>query len=379
MMKVSRDVWAGLVLLASALLAIVVVNTGYADAYYSMLHWDITLGFGPFILTKSLQHWVNDGLMVLFFVVVGIEIHRALREGELRDPRKAALPLLAAFGGVAVPALIYVLISWDSPEAVAGWSVPTATDIAFAVALVTALGSRIPPSLRIFLLTLAVTDDLIAILVIALFYSQGLVWMNLLLASAAVVGLIVKNQTHLRHMGVYVLAGFLMWICVLKSGVHATLAGVLLGVLLPLHGKNGRISPAHTMEEVLQPSVQWFILPLFAFTNMGLDLSGLGWDMLLAPVTLGVTLGLFVGKQIGIFGLTWVLVRVGLCAMPTGSTWRQIYGVALICGIGFTMSLFIGTLAFTDPILRAEVQLGVLVGSLASAVCGALVLLTVKR
>lgn len=379
MLGLSRDVWAGVVLLCAAILAIVVVNGSYADTYHHMLEWPITLGFGPLILTKSLHHWVNDGLMVLFFVVVGIEIHRALREGELRDPRKAVLPLLAACGGVVAPALIYLAVAWGRPEAIAGWSVPTATDIAFAVALVAALGNRVPPSLRIFLLTLAVADDLIAIVVIAVFYSHGLVWMNLLLAAVAVIGLIVKNQTNLRHMGVYIIVGFIMWVCVLKSGVHATLAGVLLGVLLPLRGKDGRSSPAHDMEEALQPSVQWFILPLFAFTNMGLDLSGLGWDMLLAPVTLGVTLGLLVGKQIGIFGTTWLLVKGGFSSLPKDATWRHVYGVSLICGIGFTMSLFIGTLAFDDAVLRAEVQLGVLVGSVLSALAGALVLATVKR
>lgn len=371
---VSVEVMGGLVLLLAAVAALVFVNFGGAGVYHDVLEYPVSLGWSGFGLEKTVHHWINDGLMVLFFLLVGIEIQREMRTGSLREPKQAVVPVVAALGGFVVPALVYVGLTFGQEDLARGWSVPAATDIAFAVALVTVLKKYIPDSLRVFLLALAVADDLMAIMVIALFYTTGLVWMSLLLAGGAVVGLLVKNWLGVRALWVYVVAGLFMWICVMESGVHATVAGVVLGLLLPLDGgTKHKPAPADVVEHALQPWVRWLVLPVFAFANVGVDLSGLTMDSLVTPLTLGIGLGLLVGKQLGVFGAVWALEKIGGIKRPVGASWRQVYGVACVCGIGFTMSLFVGMLALGAE-HQAEVRIGVLAGSVLSAIWAVVVL-----
>jgi NhaA family Na+:H+ antiporter len=359
------EILGGLVLLLAALGALLFVNLGGAGLYHGLFEFPITIGVAPLVLTKNVHHWINDGLMVLFFIVVGIEIQREVRTGSLRDPRQAMVPVLAAVGGFVLPAVVYGFVAGGDPAIARGWSIPTATDIAFAVALLTMLKDYVPASLRIFLLALAVADDLLAILVIAIFYTADVVWMNLFLAGMAVLILLAKNRLGLRSLTVYVAVGIFMWLSVLKSGVHATVAGVLIGVLLPLEGKSGKASPADVIEHALQPWVRWLVLPMFAFANVGVDIRALTLQSVLSALTWGITLGLFVGKQIGVLGTVWILEHAGF-RRPAGSTWWQIYGVASLCGIGFTMSLFVGALALPAE-MQPEIRLGVILGSMLSA------------
>lgn len=370
--KVSPDVLGGAVLLLAAVAAILFVNFGGAETYEHVLEYKLTVGFAPLVLDKTIHHWINDGLMVLFFLLIGIEIHKEIRTGSLRTPRQALLPVLAAIGGFVVPAFLYVLVAGGDPALAKGWSIPTATDIAFAVALVTALGSRVPVSLRVFLLALAVADDLMAIIVIAVFYTADVIWMNLFLVVAAALLLIAKKRLGLQMLWVYIIVGLFMWLCVLKSGVHATVAGVIIGLLLPLKGVEDRKAPADTVEHALQPWVRWLVLPLFAFANVGVDVRGLTLESLFSLLTWGIVLGLFFGKQIGVFGTVKLLQTAGI-PRPVGTTWLQVYGVACMCGIGFTMSLFIGALAL-PPDLQPQVRLGVILGSVLSAVMAVIVL-----
>lgn len=362
----TTEVAGGLALLAAAITAMLFVNLGGAEIYHTVLEQKLTLGLYPFSLEKTFHHWINDGLMVLFFVLVGIEIQREMRTGSLRNPRQAAVPIVAAIGGFVVPAIIYLAVTKGHADLTRGWSIPAATDIAFAIALVTALKKHVPASLRVFLLALAVADDLLAILVIAMFYTTNLVWINLFLAGVGVLVLLAKNRLELQALWVYVAIGLFMWLCVLQSGVHATIAGVLLGLLLPLSGRKGQPAPADVVEHSLQPWVRWLILPLFAFANVGVDLSGLSWSSILTPLTFAVTCGLFLGKQLGVFGTIWSLENIFKLQRPAGATWQQVYGIACLCGIGFTMSLFVGMLALA-PEHQPEVRLGVLAGSMLSA------------
>lgn len=365
--RLNPDILGGLALLLAAISALLFVNLGGAQLYHHTLELPLTLG-----LTKSLHHWITDGLMVLFFVLVGIEIQREVHSGSLQKPRQAILPLAAALGGFVAPALVFLAFTAGT-EAAHGWSIPAATDIAFAVALITVLKPYVPASLRAFLLALAVADDLLAILVIALFYTADVVWMNLFLAGIAALALLAKRRLHVQSLWVYIALGLFMWLCVLQSGVHATVAGVLLGLLLPLKGTRNQPAPADMVEHALQPIVRWLILPLFAFASIGVDLTALTAQSLLTPLTLAITLGLFLGKQIGVFGTVWALVTFAKLPRPASATWRHVYGVACACGIGFTMSLFIGALALA-PEHQAEVRLGVLAGSILSALAAVLVL-----
>ena len=373
----SPEVAGGLALLLAAVAALLVVNFGGAGLYHSTLEMPLTLGLPPASLQKTFHHWINDGLMVLFFVLVGIEIQREFTTGSLKNPRHAVVPVVAALGGFLAPAAVYLFVTRTTPDLINGWSIPTATDIAFAVALVTVLKNYVPASLRVFLLALAVADDLLAILVIALFYTSHLVWLNLFLAGAAALLLYMKNRFGLRALWVYLVAGLFMWLCVLQSGVHATIAGVVLGLLLPLTGNKGHPAPADVIEHALQPWVRWLILPLFAFANVGLNLHGLSPATLFTPLTLAITLGLLLGKQLGVFGTVWMLEKTFNLPRPTGTSWRQIYGVACLCGIGFTMSLLIGSLALS-PQHQSEVRLGVLAGSILSALIATWVLKRTK-
>ena len=365
----------GLMLVVAALVALLASNSPLAWLYDGFLHTPVGVRVGPLALDKSLLHWINDGLMAIFFFLVGLEIKRELLQGELSTFGQAALPIVAAIGGMVVPAVIYVGINTGDPVALRGWAIPTATDIAFAVGVLALLGPSIPSSLKIFLLALAIIDDLGAIIIIALFYTDNLSLLSLSLALAGIVVLAVLNARGVTRLAPYLLTGVFIWVCVLKSGVHATLAGVAVALAIPLTRKSeGEPSLLEQLEENLHPWVAFAVLPLFAFANAGVSLQGLSPENLLEPIPLGIAAGLFAGKAIGVFGATWIAVMGGLAGKPDGASWWQILGVAMLAGIGFTMSLFIGMLAFPDPAEAASLRLGVLTGSLLSAVAGYLIL-----
>ena len=370
----------GLVLVVAALVALLASNSPLEGLYDAFLHTPVGVHAGPLTLDKSLLHWINDGLMAIFFFLVGLEIKRELLQGELSTFGQAALPIVAAIGGMVVPAVIYVAINTGDAAALRGWAIPTATDIAFAVGVLALLGPRIPASLKIFLLALAIIDDLGAIVIIALFYTDQLSWVSLTLAFAGLAVLWVLNARGVARLAPYLLTGLFIWVCVLKSGVHATLAGVAVALAIPLtRGSADEPSLLEQLETNLHPWVAFAVLPLFAFANAGVSLQGLALDNLLEPIPLGIAAGLFAGKAIGIFGATWIAVMGGLAGKPEGATWLHILGVAFLGGIGFTMSLFIGMLAFPDPSEAAALRLGVLTGSLLSALAGYLVLAASTR
>jgi NhaA family Na+:H+ antiporter len=361
----------GLILIASAAVAVIVANSGAQPLYANLLKSHV---FGISVL-----HWVNDALMVVFFLLVGLEIKRECLDGQLASWPHRVLPGIAAAGGMMVPALIYVAANWSTPETLRGWAIPAATDIAFSLGVLAILGKRVPVSLKVFLTAVAILDDLGSILIIAVFYTDTL--SPLMLGGAAVVcaGLVLLNRFGVMRLAPYLLLGALLWFFVLRSGVHATIAGVLLALTIPLTRAKGKPddvhSPLHRLEHALHPWVAFLILPIFGFANAGVPLGGVGFAALTQPVTLGSALGLFLGKQIGIFGAVWLAVKAGLARKPSGASWSQIYGLALLCGIGFTMSLFIGLLAFgASEELQDQTKVGVLVGSFLSAVLGWLVL-----
>ena len=332
------------------------------------------MAIGAFVIDKPLLLWINDGLMAVFFFLVGLEIKRELLEGELSTWRTAALPAFAAIGGMAVPAFVYLAINSGSPETLDGWAIPAATDIAFALGVLALLGPRVPTALKVFLLALAILDDLGAIVIIAAFYTADLSLASLGIAGVGATVLLAMNLLGVTRPSLYIVIGVAIWAAVLKSGVHATLAGVLVALMVPLNASDRAKSPLLSLEHGLKPWVAYMIMPAFAFANAGVTLEGVSLADLLSPVPLGIALGLFFGKQIGIMAFAWASVRFGISSLPKGTTWPQIYGVALIAGIGFTMSLFIGTLAFSDPALTNAVRLGVLCGSLLSGIAGYLLL-----
>jgi NhaA family Na+:H+ antiporter len=365
----------GVVLILAALAALIASNSPLAWLYDGFLHTPVGIRVGPLTIDKPLLLWVNDGLMAVFFFLVGLEIKRELLRGELSTFAQAALPAIAAAGGMAVPGAIYFAINAGDAAALKGWAIPTATDIAFSVGVLALLGTRVPQSLKIFLLALAIIDDLGAIVIIALFYTDHLSWEMLAPAAVGVAVLAALNARGVTRTAPYVLTGIFIWVCVLKSGVHATLAGVAVALAIPLQDGGGeRASLLEQLEENLHPWVAFGVLPLFAFANAGLSLEGLSPAKLLEPVPLGIAAGLFPGKLIGILGAIWLAVALGLARKPAGASWVQLTGIAALGGIGFTMSLFIGTLAFADPAHAAQVRLGVLAGSVVSAVAGYLVL-----
>lgn len=365
----------GILLVIAAAMALVLANSPAGGLYAALLDTPVVVQVGALALAKPLLLWINDGLMAVFFLLVGLEIKREVLEGELSTPARAALPGIAALGGMAVPALVYVVLAGGDPVAARGWAIPAATDIAFAVGVLALLGTRAPASLKIFLLALAILDDLGAIVIIALFYTAELSPVSLALAAVGLAGLVALNRMGVVRLAGYVLVGIFLWVCVLKSGVHATLAGVALAFAIPLRTAGPRsASPLQVVEHALHPWVVYGILPVFAFANAGVSLAGLSVDALFAPVPLGIALGLFVGKQAGVMGATWAAIRLGVGALPAGATWLHVYGMALLTGIGFTMSLFIGGLAFPGEGYGAAVRIGVLGGSLLSAVAGYLVL-----
>jgi len=363
---------AGLLLMAAAALALLVANSPAEPIYRAALAADIGLPGA----SLSLLHWINDGLMAIFFLLVGLEIKRELLVGELSSVKRAALPGIAAIGGMLVPALIYLAFNWNTPDTLRGWAIPAATDIAFALGVLALLGSRVPTSLKIFLTALAILDDLGAILIIAVFYTAGLSLTALALAAVGLAVLVACNRFGVRHLAPYLAVGGLVWCAVLASGIHATLAGVALAFTIPLRteGQIEERAPLQRLEHGLHPWVAYGILPVFGLANAGLSFEGLSLAAFLAPVPLGIAAGLFFGKQIGVIGASWLAVQCGWAQWPEGAHRWQIYGVALLCGIGFTMSLFIGTLAFSSDALQDQVKLGVFSGSAIAAVLGFLVL-----
>jgi NhaA family Na+:H+ antiporter len=372
---IDSEAASALPLLAAALLALVLANSPLAASVQGLL--DTRLGFSwKFVdLDKPLLLWINDGLMAFFFLLVGLEIKREIMEGSLSQPSQVALPIAGAVGGMAVPAVLYVAFNWSDPVALRGWAIPAATDIAFSLGVLAALGSRVPLALKVFLTTLAIVDDLGSILIIAIFYTDHLSALALALAGLFIVGLAILNATGVRRLAPYLVLGALLWVSVLKSGVHATLAGVVLALFIPLKSAGEAAEaeaarPAIRLEHAIKPWSAWFIMPVFAFANAGLPLAGLSLASLAAPLPLGIVAGLFLGKQIGIMLGAGLLIMLGIAAMPAGGSWGRLYGVAILGGIGFTMSLFIGTLAFDDAAHHAEVRLGVLAGSLLSALVG---------
>lgn len=363
----------GLILMASAFAALVVANSPLSADYFSTLHVKF--------LGLSVEHWINDGLMAVFFMLVGLEIKREMLVGQLSSWSQRALPGFAALGGMLVPALIYLAINWGNAVTLGGWAIPAATDIAFALGVLSLLGKRVPVSTKIFLSALAILDDLGAVVIIALFYTSGLS-VTMLLASLAVTALLVVfNRCGVKRLLPYLLAGGLLWFFMLQSGIHATLAGVILALCIPLGDPdNESRSPLLRLEGRLHPWVAFAIVPIFGFANAGVSLAGISPDNLVDPVPLGVALGLLLGKQIGVFGLAALAIRSGLAKLPTGCGWLQLYGTALLRGIGFTMSLFIGTLAFPgSQHLVDEVKVGVLIGSVLSAILGVVVMIYAKR
>lgn len=365
----------GLILVFAAILALILANSPLADLYVQFLSLKLTVMVESFGVSKPLILWVNDGLMAVFFLLVGLELKREVVEGQLSSPEQIALPAVAAIGGLAVPALIYWLINRDNPQGLNGWAIPTATDIAFALAILTLLGNRVPASLKIFLTTIAIFDDLAAIVIIALFYSADLSTASLAAAGAGIAVLFALNRFGVKSLAAYLIVGIFIWLFVLKSGVHATLAGIAVAAFIPLKGGDDH-SPSRHLEHILHPWVAYAVLPIFAFANAGLPLAGLGMDAVLGTVSLGIVFGLFVGKQIGVFGMTALVIGLGFAKKPEGSSWAMLYGVALLCGVGFTMSLFIGSLAFEHGGFSniAALKVGVIAGSVASAFCGWLVL-----
>jgi len=367
---------SGLLLIGATVAAMVMANIPPALAVYDwVLGLHLTVTVGGLGVDKPLLLWVNDALMVFFFMLVGLELKREVVEGQLSRADQVVLPVLAAVGGLVVPAAIYWYINGEFPDQKNGWAIPTATDIAFALAMLSLLGSRVPLALKIFLTTIAIVDDIAAIVIIALFYTSALSVVSLGLAGMGILALAILNRARVVRLAPYMLTALFIWLCVLKSGVHATLAGVIVAAFIPLRAGDDQ-SPARHLEHTLHPWVAFAVLPIFAFANAGVSFLGMGLGTITNGVPLGIILGLFFGKQIGVFGMVVLARLLRLAQLPEGTTWLQVYGVAVLCGIGFTMSLFIGTLAFEHGNfdLLGGVKIGVLIGSLLSAATGVLIL-----
>ncbi|MBB4192846.1 NhaA family Na+:H+ antiporter [Rhizobium aethiopicum] len=367
----------GLALMAVALAAIVTANSPLAEGYFHALH----VYLGPL----SLLHWINDALMALFFLLVGLEIKREMLDGQLSSWSRRMLPGAAAVGGMLFPALFYLLFNWENPAALRGWAIPTATDIAFALGVISLFGPRVPASLKIFLAALAIIDDLGAVVIIALFYTNDLNLLALAGAAAVLAALYGMNRARILKLWPYLLLGAVLWVLVFASGIHATLAGVLLALTIPLKVTPGtpeashEQSPLHHLEHILHKPVAFVVVPIFGFANAGVSFSGVSAATLTEPLTLGVAAGLLLGKLVGVLTTVFLLVKIGLADLPAKASWGQMTGVAALCGIGFTMSLFIGLLAFNDPDVQDHVKMGILLGSLLSGLVGAAMLATFNR
>ena len=363
----------GILLMLSALLAIVFANTFLESTYKLLLSTPVELRFGALHIAKPLLLWINDGLMAVFFFLVGLELKRELLEGELSDRRNIILPGVGAIGGMLVPAIIYLYFNFDDPVAVKGWAIPAATDIAFALGVLALLGSRVPTSIKIFLTSLAIFDDIGAILVIAFFYTSKISITALIVVALCLPILAMFNRFNIVSKSPYILVGLVMWVAMLKSGVHATLAGVILAMFIPnCSNAEPGVSPLKSLEHDLHGVVAFFVLPVFAFANAGLNISGVTAEQIFHGVPIGIALGLFIGKQIGIFGFCWMFVVLKVARFPAGMNWSRLYGTATLCGVGFTMSLFIGSLAFeeTGVDLLFDERLGIILGSIASGLAG---------
>jgi len=369
----------GIVLMAAAAAALIAANTGAAGLYGYFVETPVEVRVGALEIAKPLFLWVNDGLMAVFFFLVGLELKREVLEGELSTPANVLLPALGAIGGMVIPAAIYLVINQNEPVGFDGWAIPAATDIAFALGILTLLGSRVPVSIKIFLVSLAIFDDIGAIIIIAIFYSGTLSTISLAIAAACLLVLSVMNWRNVMSVSAYLFVGAIMWTAVLKSGVHATLAGVALAAFIPIRNPNDPDhSPLRELEHDLHALVVFGVLPMFAFFNAGINLEGVGLSDLLHEVPLGIAAGLFIGKQVGIFVLCFIAIKLGLARLPEGANWGSLYGVSILCGVGFTMSLFIGSLAFenlaVDQKLLFDERLGIILGSLLSGIMGYIVL-----
>lgn len=376
-----HDAAGGILLVAAAIVALFMANTPLAALYNGFLEVPVVVKIGAFEIAKPLLLWINDGLMAIFFFLIGLEIKREVLDGELKSREQITLPAIAAVAGIVFPALVYVWFNIDDAIALNGWAIPSATDIAFALGIFVLFGKGLPLSLKLFLLSVAIFDDIGAIVIIALFYSQDLSTTSLLVAAAGLAVLFALNRNNVRYPAAYILVGVVVWAAVLKSGVHATLAGFALAWFIPLKLRNPDGHPMlERLEHTLHPWVAFMVLPIFAFANAGVQIVGATYQDIFNPITLGIAAGLFVGKQIGIFGTCWVVVKLGWAKLPKDATWQQLYGVCMLCGIGFTMSLFIGTLAFAEQSMEylLSVKIGVLMGSFLSAVVGATVLMNSK-
>ncbi len=375
----NNDTAGGVLLIISAAMAMIVANTPLAPYYNMLIEIPVKISVGNFEIAKPLLLWINDGLMALFFLAVGLELKREIIEGELSHPKKIILPLLGAIGGMVVPALIYIAFNYQDPVAMSGWAIPTATDIAFALGILMLLGKRVPVALKLFLVSLAIFDDIGAIVIIALFYTSELSLTALAVSSVIILLLYIMNKRGATEITTYAILGIILWVAVLKSGVHATLAGVILAFFIPIRTskKEDTVrSPLKQLEKDLDRSVTFLILPLFAFTNASVVLSNVTLSSLLHPIPLGITLGLFLGKQIGIFSFCYLGVKLGIAHLPKDMNWKLLYGISLLAGVGFTMSLFIASLSFekTGVNLLFDERLGILTGSILSGVSGFFVL-----
>ncbi|QFU21691.1 Na+/H+ antiporter NhaA [Shewanella eurypsychrophilus] len=361
----------GILLMLAVLFAMLMANSPLAGVYQGFLDTEMQVRVGSLDINKTLIHWINDGLMAIFFMLIGLEVKRELLEGALSSAAQASLPTFAAIGGMVFPAGVYLLFNYGDPITQAGWAIPAATDIAFALGIMALLGSRVPVSLKVFLLALAIIDDLGVVVIIALFYSTDLSTISLIVAALAIAGLVGLNRKGVTALGPYGVLGIILWIAVLKSGVHATLAGVIIAFCIPLRAKDGS-SPSESLEHSLHPWSTFLILPIFAFANAGVSLSGMSLDALVSPVPVGIALGLLLGKPLGVMLCSYIAVKLKLAVLPDGIGWRHIAPVSVLCGIGFTMSMFISSLAFVgEGAVNGDfARLGILVGSLLSAVIG---------
>jgi len=373
-----RESSAGILLIFITIFALILQNSALSEAYSSFLHTHVEIRFGNLQIAKPLLLWVNDGLMAVFFFLIGLEVKREVMEGHLSSLSQIALPGIAAVGGMVVPALVFIAFNQGQEFAMKGWAIPTATDIAFALGVLSLLGNKAPLSLKVFLLALAIIDDLGAIIIIALLYTTELSTASIIIASVSLSILLIMNRLGVASKAAYILVGIVLWVSVLKSGVHATLAGVALAFMIPLNSKNAEgksFSMSKEMEHALHYWVAFMILPLFAFVNAGVDLRGISLEEMLNPVPMGIMLGLFIGKQLGVFGFSWLAIKLKLASLPTGCNWQQLYGVSILTGIGFTMSLFVDSLAYNDTqIYHYADKLAILLGSFLSGIVGYLVL-----
>lgn len=380
---IQKESSGGILLIFATILALILSNTSMSSFYETFLHIPVEIRVGALHLDKSLYHWVNDGLMAIFFLLIGLEVKREIVEGHLSSIKQVILPGVAAIGGMLVPALIYLIFNQNNPIALNGWAIPTATDIAFALGILSLLGNRVPVSLKIFLMALAIMDDLGAIVIIALFYTTELSTLSLAVAGISLSALVTLNFFGVAKKAAYFIVGLVLWVSVLKSGVHATLAGVALAFTIPLNARdenNQSFSPLKEIEHGLHFWVAFFILPLFAFVNAGVDVTEISLSQMSGSVPLGIMLGLFFGKQIGVFGFSWLAIKLKLAKLPEDSNWMQLYGVSVLTGIGFTMSLFIVSLAFEDDsIFQYTDKLAILIGSFLSGIVGYLALKTGKN